>query len=44
VSDQLPVPDYITVATLRSELRAAGFAEESTRRHLAIAYSSTWSR
>ena len=44
VSEQLPDPDFITVATLRSELRAAGFAEESTKRHLAIAYSSTWSR
>ncbi len=44
VSEQLPDPDFITVATLRSELRAAGFAEESTKRHFAIAYSSTWSR
>jgi len=44
VSEQLPDPDFITVATLRSELRACGFAEQSTRRHFAIAYSSTWSR
>jgi hypothetical protein len=33
----------ITAATLRCELLAAGFAEESTKRHLAIAYASTWS-
>jgi len=44
VAEQLPDPDFITVATLRRELRAAGFAEESTKRHFAIAYSSTWSR
>jgi ubiquinone/menaquinone biosynthesis C-methylase UbiE len=44
VSEQLPDPDFVTLATLRRELRAAGFAEERTTRHLAIAYSSTWCR
>jgi ubiquinone/menaquinone biosynthesis C-methylase UbiE len=44
VSEQLPDPDFVTVAALRSELGEAGFSERSTRRHLAIAYSSTWSR
>jgi ubiquinone/menaquinone biosynthesis C-methylase UbiE len=43
VSEQLPDPDFVTLATLRRELRDAGFSEESTRRHFAIAYSSTWS-
>jgi len=44
VSEQLPDPDFVTVPTLRRELRNAGFAEESTKRHFAIAYSSTWTR
>jgi ubiquinone/menaquinone biosynthesis C-methylase UbiE len=44
VSEQLPDPDFVTLSALRSELRGAGFAEQSSERHFAIAYSSTWSR
>ena len=43
VCEQLPDPDFVTLATLRREMRAAGFAEVSTQRHLGIAYTSTWS-
>jgi ubiquinone/menaquinone biosynthesis C-methylase UbiE len=42
VSEQLPDPDFITPGSLRHELRASGFAEESTRRHFLLAYTSTW--
>ena len=31
VSEQLPDPDFVTKGTLRKELSAAGFADESTR-------------
>jgi len=44
VSEQLPDPDFVTPATLRAEMRAAGFVEDVTTRHLAIAYTSTWRR
>ena len=42
VSEQLPDPDFVTPATLRRELSAAGFAEEKTRGH--VIYTSTWSQ
>ena len=40
VSEQLPDPDFIPPATLRRELRAAGFVEERTRGW--AMYTSTW--
>jgi ubiquinone/menaquinone biosynthesis C-methylase UbiE len=40
VSEQLPDPDFVTRRTLRGELRAAGFVEETTRGRLF--YTSTW--
>lgn len=42
VSEQLPDPDFITLDTLRCQLRASGFAEEESRRHFLLAYTSTW--
>jgi SAM-dependent methyltransferase len=44
VCEQVLDPDFVTLTTLRSELRAAGFSERSTRRHLGLAYCSTWVR
>ena len=41
VSEQLPDPDFITKGTLRRELGAAGFVEESTRGGF-LGYMSTW--
>jgi ubiquinone/menaquinone biosynthesis C-methylase UbiE len=40
VAELLPDPDFVTKTTLRRELTAASFAEESTRGHLF--YTSTW--
>jgi ubiquinone/menaquinone biosynthesis C-methylase UbiE len=40
VAELFPDPDFVTKTTLRRELGAAGFAEESTRGHLF--YTSTW--
>jgi ubiquinone/menaquinone biosynthesis C-methylase UbiE len=40
VAELFPDPDFITKATLRRELGAAGFVEEATRGHLF--YTSTW--
>ncbi len=42
VSEQLPDPDFVTPASLRRQLRAAGFVEETTRGHFLLAYTSTW--
>jgi len=42
VSEQLPDPDFITPGALRRQLRAAGFVEETTRRHFLLAYTSVW--
>jgi ubiquinone/menaquinone biosynthesis C-methylase UbiE len=41
ISEQFPDPDFITRHTLRRELRAAGFVEETTSGRLV--YTSTWS-
>lgn len=40
VSEQLPDPDFVTPRTLRCELRAAGFVEQTTRGR--FWYTSTW--
>lgn len=40
VSEQLPDPDFVRLPTLRKELSAAGFEEESTRGKWN--YTSTW--
>jgi ubiquinone/menaquinone biosynthesis C-methylase UbiE len=40
VAELFPDPDFVTKTTLRRELTAAGFAEESTRGRLF--YTSTW--
>jgi ubiquinone/menaquinone biosynthesis C-methylase UbiE len=40
ISEQFPDPDFVTRRTLRRELRAAGFREETTRGWLI--YTSTW--
>ncbi len=42
VSEILPDPDFIPLGTLRRQLRATGFAEEATRKHSLLAYSSSW--
>jgi len=42
VAEILPDPDFITLGTLRHELRAAGFVEEAIRKHCLLAYTSTW--
>jgi ubiquinone/menaquinone biosynthesis C-methylase UbiE len=39
-AEQLPDPDFVTLGSLRRELRAAGFVEEQTRGWLC--YTSTW--
>jgi SAM-dependent methyltransferase len=44
ISEQLPDPDYVRLAVLRRDLAATGFVEEASRRHRALAYTSTWSR
>lgn len=44
VSEQLPDPDFVRLGALRRQLRAAGFVEEASRRHLGLAYTSTWGR
>jgi ubiquinone/menaquinone biosynthesis C-methylase UbiE len=44
VSEQLPDPDFITPGSLRRQLWASGFVEESTRRHFLLAYTSVWRR
>ncbi len=41
ISEQLPDPDFVTLATLRRELRLAGFREVRTRGY--VFYTSTWS-
>jgi ubiquinone/menaquinone biosynthesis C-methylase UbiE len=40
VAELFPDPDFVTKTTLRRELTAAGFAEQSTRGNLF--YTSTW--
>ncbi len=42
ICEQLPDPDFVTPATLRRELPAAGFVEELTCRHRVLAYTATW--
>ena len=40
VSEQFPDPDFVTLRTLRREMREAGFVEEASRGRLV--YTSTW--
>ena len=42
VSEQLPDPDFITLGSLRRQLRASGFVEEATHCHFLLAYTSVW--